>query len=132
MSYLLSGYTPYVKPDAIHPHPLLQRKLAEAPGVSILDQVGESCGWEWGAGTHTPLGKTLPAFPGQKPKYMFFRHKTKPRKRKATNSATEPVREKPGLNAPAACLTSPRPLALNRETTLLSRTIPGDNVGCHN
>ncbi|KAF0884782.1 OSGI1 inhibitor, partial [Crocuta crocuta] len=38
LSYLLSGYTPYVKPDAVHPHPLLQRKLAEAPGVSILDQ----------------------------------------------------------------------------------------------
>nr|KAF6286173.1 hypothetical protein mMyoMyo1_014625 [Myotis myotis] len=38
LSYLLSGYTPYVKPDAVHPHPLLQRKLSEAPGVSILDQ----------------------------------------------------------------------------------------------
>lgn len=38
LSYLLSGYTPYVKPDVTHPHPLLQRKLAEAPGVSILDQ----------------------------------------------------------------------------------------------
>ncbi|KAG8513128.1 Oxidative stress-induced growth inhibitor 1 [Galemys pyrenaicus] len=38
LSYLLSGYTPYVRPDAVHPHPLLQRKLAEAPGVSILDQ----------------------------------------------------------------------------------------------
>lgn len=44
LSYLLSGYTPYVKPDAEHPHPLLQRKLAEAPGVSILDQVGQSSG----------------------------------------------------------------------------------------
>ncbi|KAF6078915.1 oxidative stress induced growth inhibitor 1 [Phyllostomus discolor] len=38
LSYLLSGYTPYMKPDAVHPHPLLQRKLLEAPGVSILDQ----------------------------------------------------------------------------------------------
>uniref|UniRef100_A0A8C9DGY0 Oxidative stress-induced growth inhibitor 1 n=1 Tax=Prolemur simus TaxID=1328070 RepID=A0A8C9DGY0_PROSS len=38
LSYLLSGYTPYVRPDAVHPHPLLQRKLTEAPGVSILDQ----------------------------------------------------------------------------------------------
>ncbi|XP_047386065.1 oxidative stress-induced growth inhibitor 1 [Sciurus carolinensis] len=38
LSYLLSGHTPYVRPDAVHPHPLLQRKLAEAPGVSILDQ----------------------------------------------------------------------------------------------
>lgn len=40
LSYLLSGYIPYVKPGAVHPHPLLQRKLTEAPGVSILDQVG--------------------------------------------------------------------------------------------
>ncbi|XP_060041091.1 oxidative stress-induced growth inhibitor 1 isoform X2 [Erinaceus europaeus] len=38
LSYLLSGYTPYLKPDTVHPHPLLQRKLAEAPGVSLLDQ----------------------------------------------------------------------------------------------
>uniref|UniRef100_A0A452UKL3 EF-hand domain-containing protein n=1 Tax=Ursus maritimus TaxID=29073 RepID=A0A452UKL3_URSMA len=38
LSYLLSGYTPYVKADAVHPHPLLHRKLTEAPGVSILDQ----------------------------------------------------------------------------------------------
>ncbi|XP_006739850.1 oxidative stress-induced growth inhibitor 1 isoform X1 [Leptonychotes weddellii] len=38
LSYLLSGYTPYVKPDIAHPHPLLQRKLTEAPGVSVLDQ----------------------------------------------------------------------------------------------
>ncbi|CAH7055420.1 oxidative stress-induced growth inhibitor 1 [Phodopus roborovskii] len=38
LSYLLSGHIPYVKPGTIHPHPLLQRKLAEAPGVSILDQ----------------------------------------------------------------------------------------------
>lgn len=38
LSYLLSGYTPYVRPDAVHPHPLLQRKLSEAPGVSIMDQ----------------------------------------------------------------------------------------------
>ncbi|KAM4833931.1 oxidative stress-induced growth inhibitor 1 isoform 1-T4 [Thomomys bottae] len=38
LSYLLSGYTPYVRPDSIHPHPLLQRKLMEAPGVSILDK----------------------------------------------------------------------------------------------
>ncbi|XP_048211511.1 LOW QUALITY PROTEIN: oxidative stress-induced growth inhibitor 1 [Perognathus longimembris pacificus] len=38
LSYLLSGYTPYARPDAAHPHPLLQSKLAQAPGVSILDQ----------------------------------------------------------------------------------------------
>lgn len=46
LSYLLSGHIPYVKPGAIHPHPLLQRKLAEAPGVSILDQVSltHECG----------------------------------------------------------------------------------------
>ncbi|KAM5263167.1 oxidative stress-induced growth inhibitor 1 [Ctenodactylus gundi] len=38
LSYLLSGHVPYVRPEAVHPHPLLQRKLAEAPGCSILDQ----------------------------------------------------------------------------------------------
>ncbi|XP_020844930.1 oxidative stress-induced growth inhibitor 1 [Phascolarctos cinereus] len=38
LSYLLSGYTPYVKADAVHPHPLLQKKLSEKPHVSILDQ----------------------------------------------------------------------------------------------
>lgn len=38
LSYLLSGYTPYVRPGAAHPHPLLQKKLAEASDVSILDQ----------------------------------------------------------------------------------------------
>ncbi|XP_007477295.2 oxidative stress-induced growth inhibitor 1 isoform X1 [Monodelphis domestica] len=38
LSYLLSGYTPYVKADAVHPQPLLQKKLTEKPDVSILDQ----------------------------------------------------------------------------------------------
>ncbi|XP_072492270.1 oxidative stress-induced growth inhibitor 1 isoform X2 [Notamacropus eugenii] len=38
LSYLLSGYTPYVKADAVHPHPILQKKLTEKPHVSILDQ----------------------------------------------------------------------------------------------
>lgn len=38
LSYLLSGHTPYVKPGAAHPHPLLQRKLAEAAGHCLLDQ----------------------------------------------------------------------------------------------
>nr|XP_009487944.1 PREDICTED: oxidative stress-induced growth inhibitor 1 isoform X2 [Pelecanus crispus] len=38
LSYLLSGYTPYFKRDFLHPHPILQRKLEEAPDVSILDQ----------------------------------------------------------------------------------------------
>nr|XP_004659636.1 oxidative stress-induced growth inhibitor 1 [Jaculus jaculus] len=38
LSYLLSGHLPYVRPGAVHPYPLLQRKLAESPGVSILDQ----------------------------------------------------------------------------------------------
>ena len=33
-----------MRPDAVHPHPLLQRKLSEAPGVSIMDQVGLSSG----------------------------------------------------------------------------------------
>lgn len=39
LSYLLSGYTPYFKRHSLHPHPILQRKLEEAPEVSVLDQV---------------------------------------------------------------------------------------------
>lgn len=39
LSYLLSGYTPYVKEGAVHPNPLLQRKLEEFPGVPITEQV---------------------------------------------------------------------------------------------
>lgn len=38
LSYLLSGYTPYFKRHSLHPHPILQRKLEEAPEVSVLDQ----------------------------------------------------------------------------------------------
>lgn len=56
LSYLLSGYTPYVKPDAVHPHPLLQRKLSEAPGVSIMDQVSQSSR-QGGRETHLPKAK---------------------------------------------------------------------------
>lgn len=44
LSYLLSGYTPYVSRTPSTHHPLLQRKLSEAPGVSIMDQVGLSSG----------------------------------------------------------------------------------------
>ncbi|CAN2389579.1 growth inhibitor 1 [Pristimantis euphronides] len=38
LSYLLSGYTPYVKEDTIHPNPLLQRKLEEFPNVPLTEQ----------------------------------------------------------------------------------------------
>ncbi|XP_040185036.1 oxidative stress-induced growth inhibitor 1 [Rana temporaria] len=38
LSYLLSGYTPYVKEGSVHPNPLLQRKLEEFPGVPITEQ----------------------------------------------------------------------------------------------
>lgn len=38
LSYLLSGYTPYVSHDATHPNPLLQRKLKEGPHVPLLEQ----------------------------------------------------------------------------------------------
>ncbi|XP_018423558.1 PREDICTED: oxidative stress-induced growth inhibitor 1 [Nanorana parkeri] len=38
LSYLLSGYTPYVKEGAVHPNPLLQRKLEEFPHVPITQQ----------------------------------------------------------------------------------------------
>ncbi|XP_069596486.1 oxidative stress-induced growth inhibitor 1 isoform X2 [Ranitomeya imitator] len=38
LSYLLSGYTPYLKEGAIHPNPLLQRKLEDLPNVPITQQ----------------------------------------------------------------------------------------------
>ncbi|KAM6979621.1 oxidative stress induced growth inhibitor 1 [Aplochiton taeniatus] len=38
LSYLLSGYTPYVSPGATHPNPLLQDKLAQQPNLSLLEQ----------------------------------------------------------------------------------------------
>ncbi|XP_038628363.1 oxidative stress-induced growth inhibitor 1 [Tachyglossus aculeatus] len=38
LSYLLSGNIPYVRRDAVHPHPILQKKLEETPEVSIIDQ----------------------------------------------------------------------------------------------
>ncbi|CAF95742.1 unnamed protein product, partial [Tetraodon nigroviridis] len=36
LSYLLSGYTAYLSPDAAHPNPLLQSKLEEQPHLSLL------------------------------------------------------------------------------------------------
>ncbi|XP_075044990.1 oxidative stress-induced growth inhibitor 1 [Mixophyes fleayi] len=38
LSYLLSGYTPFVKEGAVHPNPLLQRKLEEFPDIPITQQ----------------------------------------------------------------------------------------------
>ncbi|XP_062852819.1 oxidative stress induced growth inhibitor 1 [Trichomycterus rosablanca] len=38
LSYLLSGYTPYLSPEAFHPNPILQSKLAENPNVSLFEQ----------------------------------------------------------------------------------------------
>ncbi|XP_075693045.1 oxidative stress-induced growth inhibitor 1 [Rhinoderma darwinii] len=38
LSYLLSGYTPYVKDKEMHPNHLLQRKLEEFPNVPITQQ----------------------------------------------------------------------------------------------
>lgn len=38
LSYLLSGYTPYLSPEASHPNPLLHSKLAEQPHLSLLEQ----------------------------------------------------------------------------------------------
>lgn len=39
LSYLLSGYTPYLSPGAWHPNPLLHSKLSEQPHLSLLEQV---------------------------------------------------------------------------------------------
>ncbi|XP_034388007.1 oxidative stress induced growth inhibitor 1 isoform X2 [Cyclopterus lumpus] len=38
LSYLLSGYTPYLSPEASHPNPLLHSKLREQPHLSLLEQ----------------------------------------------------------------------------------------------
>ncbi|XP_040890252.1 oxidative stress induced growth inhibitor 1 [Toxotes jaculatrix] len=38
LSYLLSGYTPYLSPEASHPNPLLLSKLVEQPHLSLLEQ----------------------------------------------------------------------------------------------
>ncbi|XP_026161693.1 oxidative stress induced growth inhibitor 1 [Mastacembelus armatus] len=38
LSYLLSGYTPYLSPEASHPNPLLHSKLGKQPHLSLLEQ----------------------------------------------------------------------------------------------
>ncbi|XP_052559324.1 oxidative stress-induced growth inhibitor 2 isoform X1 [Tympanuchus pallidicinctus] len=38
LSYLLSGYRPYLSPEAVHPNPILHTKLEEARHLSIVDQ----------------------------------------------------------------------------------------------
>ncbi|XP_056316501.1 oxidative stress induced growth inhibitor 1 [Danio aesculapii] len=38
LSYLLSGYTPYLSPDGFHPNPILHNKLTKNPHLSLFDQ----------------------------------------------------------------------------------------------
>nr|XP_033789350.1 oxidative stress-induced growth inhibitor 2 isoform X2 [Geotrypetes seraphini] len=38
LSYVLSGYRPYLSEEAVHPNPILHSKLEEARHLSILDQ----------------------------------------------------------------------------------------------
>ncbi|XP_072541054.1 oxidative stress induced growth inhibitor 1 [Salminus brasiliensis] len=38
LSYLLSGYTPYLSPEGSHPNPILHSKLAENPHLSLFEQ----------------------------------------------------------------------------------------------
>nr|XP_056710367.1 oxidative stress-induced growth inhibitor 2 [Euleptes europaea] len=38
LSYMLSGYRPYLSPDAVHPNPILHSKLKEARHLSLVDQ----------------------------------------------------------------------------------------------
>ncbi|KAJ8358857.1 hypothetical protein SKAU_G00153820 [Synaphobranchus kaupii] len=38
LSYMLSGYVPYLSPEGSHPNPILQSKLQHRPQVSLLDQ----------------------------------------------------------------------------------------------
>lgn len=42
LSYLLSGYTPYLDPETIHPNPILYQKLQEAKHLPITEQVGNT------------------------------------------------------------------------------------------
>ena len=39
LSYMLSGYRPYLSSEAIHPNTILHSKLEEARHLSIVDQV---------------------------------------------------------------------------------------------
>lgn len=39
LSYMLSGYRPYLSSEAIHPNTVLHSKLEEARHLSIVDQV---------------------------------------------------------------------------------------------
>ncbi|KAH1177657.1 hypothetical protein KIL84_011359 [Mauremys mutica] len=41
LSYMLSGYRPYLSPEAVHPNPILHSKLEEARHLSIVDQTME-------------------------------------------------------------------------------------------
>lgn len=81
-----------MKPDAVHPHPLLQRKLTEAPGVSILDQVGQPGAGALGR-THPPL-ENYRSFPREKQKCVFAGNKTEYRIQESTKSARETMKEK--------------------------------------
>ncbi|KAG5274372.1 hypothetical protein AALO_G00135390 [Alosa alosa] len=38
LSYLLSGYTPYLSPEGVHPNSMLQNKLDENSHLSLLEQ----------------------------------------------------------------------------------------------
>ena len=96
---------------------MLQRKLTEAPGVSIVDQVGLSSGWEG----HPHCGETLP---GKNQKDAFMRHKTKRvRDHKISHRnwgrGITAVFEDLLTNTTSACLTSPRPVLLNPGMILL-------------
>lgn len=39
LSYMLSGYRPYLSPEVMHPNSILHSKLEEARHLSIVDQV---------------------------------------------------------------------------------------------
>ncbi|KAL6458556.1 hypothetical protein MHYP_G00337860 [Metynnis hypsauchen] len=38
LSYLLSGYTPYLSPEGFHPNPVLHSKLSQNPHLSLFEQ----------------------------------------------------------------------------------------------
>lgn len=82
----------------MHPHPLLHRKLTEAPGVSILDQVGQGSGR--GTGGTSTLGSRA------KMKRHVCETRDPTRTVSGRTSGRETMREEAGLSfEPCKCHT---------------------------
>ncbi|MBN3279171.1 OSGI1 inhibitor, partial [Polyodon spathula] len=55
LSYFLSGHRPYVRKGAVHPNPILQRKLQDIAGSSVVEQDLEFLSEGLEGGSHSPL-----------------------------------------------------------------------------